>query len=124
MNQRGTTLVESLVALAVLGMVAVAILPAYMQQASANGRAEIRSGAVVAVQRQLETLRLIDPATLPTSGTSAPQLQTIDGRDFGITTTYCADATYCGTGSRHLLVEAFLDGQKIFDAETVYTQLL
>lgn len=125
MKSKGFSLTEALIALALLAMVAAAILPAFMTHVRANDRNELRSSAVSAAQERLESLRLQDPASLPDSGSSAPQRVKVDGRDFDVVTHYCERSEFCGDDrSRHLRVEVRFDGRTIYDVETVYTQLV
>jgi type II secretory pathway pseudopilin PulG len=119
----GIALVESLVALFLVGMVAVAIMPALVTETDSNRRNEVRSAAVSAVQQRFEELRLVDPATLPTLGTSAAQAITIGDWQFDVVTRYCTRAGLCNATSRHLTVEARLGNRAIYDAETVFTQI-
>jgi general secretion pathway protein I len=106
-------------------MVAAAILPAFMTHLRANSRNELRSSAVSAAQERLEALRLQDPASMPDSGSSAPQQVNVDGRDFDVVTHYCERSEYCSDDrSRHLRVEVRFGGRTIYDVETVYTQLV
>lgn len=122
---RGFSLIEGLVALAMVAATAVALLPAMITHMDANGRDDLRSGAVGAAQERLEALRLQDPASMPASGTSAPQLVRVDGRTYEVVTHYCERPEFCGgSTSRHLRVEVKFDGRTIYDVETVYTRLL
>jgi type II secretory pathway pseudopilin PulG len=118
------TLVEALIALAIAGVAIVAILPAFMKQVQANTLSEERTGAITAVEQRLEALRLADPASLPTSGATAPQNVTVGTRRYQVVTRYCVRPQYCDAGSRHVVVEAYWQGRKVYDAETVFTQLL
>jgi type II secretion system protein I len=123
----GFTLVEALVSLVVLGIVAVAVMPAVVAQVDANTRNEIRTIAVGLVQERLEALRLGDPAALPTSGPGDMQAVDVGPRRFQVRTYYCRDASYCPPASptsRHLTVEIWFRGERVYDVETVYTQLL
>jgi type II secretory pathway pseudopilin PulG len=115
--------VESLVALLLLGIASVAILPAFLTQTDSNSRNELRTAAVSAVSQRLEELRREDPAAMPSTGTSAAQSIVIGGRDFEVFTQYCARPTLCNATSRHLVVEARLGGRKLYDVETVFTQI-
>jgi len=124
-KERGFSLTEALIALALLAMVAAAILPAFTTHLRANARNEVRSSAVSAAQQRLESLRLQDPASMPDSGSSAPQRVHVDGRDFDVVTHYCERNEYCDDSrSRHLRVEVRFEGRTIYDVETVYTQLV
>jgi type II secretion system protein I len=125
MNARGFSLIEALMAVAILAMVAVGVLPAIISHMDANSRNELRSGAISAAEERLEALRLQDPVALPDSGSSAPQLVTVDGREYEVITHYCERSELCsGDSSRHLRVEVRFDGRTVYDVETVYTQLL
>ena len=72
MNQRGFTLLEGLLALAILGIALAGILPAFFGYMHVTTRNEMRTGAVAAAQRQMETLRFFDPTAMPTSGATGP----------------------------------------------------
>ncbi len=123
-GERGISLVEVLCAIVVIGVGAMAILPSFVVHRDSTVRNEVRSGAMTAATTALERLRLVDPATLPTTGTSAPQMFQIDGRDFRVVTSYCSQPALCGVGSRQVVVEVLVDGQAIYELETVFTQLL
>jgi prepilin-type N-terminal cleavage/methylation domain-containing protein len=122
MKERGLTLVETLVALALVGVAIGAILPAFTTQLGSNTRNEVRSEAVAAAEILLEELRGVDLGTLPTSGQSAPRLVQVGQRTYDVTVFYCETAAYCDPYSRHLRVEVQANGRKVFDAESVYTQ--
>jgi type II secretory pathway pseudopilin PulG len=124
-SSRGFSLVEALVALFLLGMTAVAVMPAFLTQADANTRNEQRSDAVGLAQQRLEALRFTDVDLMPTGGTDA-STTTIGSRAYELRTIYCTQAQYCppaSPGSRHLLVEVWLDGAKVYDVATIYTEL-
>jgi len=124
-RERGFSLTEALIALGILAVVAVSVLPAFMTHVGANSRNELRSSAVSAAQERLEALRLENPAGMPDSGSSAPQLVTVDGRRLEVVTHYCERAEFCTDDrSRHIRVEVRVDGRTVYDVETVYTQLL
>jgi hypothetical protein len=122
-GEAGITLIESLLSLFLLGIVVVGILPVLVTQASSNTRNERRSAAVSAVQMRLEELRLEDPAGMPTSGASAPQVIAVGRYDFDVITRYCARPGLCNATSRHLTIEARLAERKLYDVETVFTQV-
>jgi type II secretory pathway pseudopilin PulG len=119
--EAGITLIESLLALFLLGIVVVGILPVLVIQASSNTRNERRSAAVSAVQMRLEELRLEDPAGLPATGSSAPQVIAVGRFEFDVVTRYCTRPSLCNATSRHLTIEASLDQRKLYDVETVFT---
>jgi hypothetical protein len=95
-----------------------------MAQLDANHRSEERSGAVRAIEQVMESLRMQDPASLPDTGSSPPQLVVVGGREFEVVTHYCVKPEYCDTSARHLEVEVSHEGRKIYAIETIYTQLL
>lgn len=124
MSQRGFSLLEVVAALALISLAAIGIVPAFMVHLRSNTRSEVRAGAVLAVERTMEGLRLQDPADLPDSGSSAPQLLTISDREYQVVVRYCVKDEYCDTSSRHLEVEVSHGGRTVYAVETVYTQLL
>jgi len=120
---RGSSLVEVLVALLLLGLALGGIVPGFLNFTDANTRNERRTGAVQAARVTLEADRAIDPATMPDSGSSSPDTVIVGGRRYEVTTTYCPVAALCDVNSRHLLVEVTEDGETLFSAETVFTKL-
>ena len=123
MSERGFSLVEAVVAIAILGTVVIGILPAFTVQFSSNTRNEVRSGAVAVTQIVIEDHRMDDPTTMPTGGSDAPVFHSIGNRDYEAITHYCLRNEYCDTYSRHLLVEVFLDNRKVYDVETIFVKL-
>lgn len=118
----GLTFLEVLVALAILGIAIVAILPSFLSYLKVNGSSEIRTQAAAVAQQYFERYRLMDPSTMPKSGTQSASTD-LAGRTFEVETTYCAQAAYCGAGSRDILVTVSHLGSEVFRAETVYTQV-
>jgi general secretion pathway protein I len=124
-DQHGFSLTEAVIALGILAVVAVSVLPAFVSHVRANSRNELRSSAISAAQERLEALRLENPAGMPDSGSSAPQLVTVDGRRMEVVTHYCERPEFCeDERSRHIRVEVRVDDRTVYDVETVYTQLL
>lgn len=123
MKERGFTLVETLVAMGILSMVVVGVLASFMVQSASNTRSEQRTEAVAVAEQTLEFLRLDDPETMPDSGTTGPQLVNLNGREYEVYTSYCAQSGYCSDTARHLVVQVFLNGREVYDVETIYTQL-
>ena len=122
-NQRGFTLIESLVALAILSMVVVGVMGSFSVQIVANTASEQRMEATNAAEQVIEFLRLDDPELMPNSGTVGPQLVTLNNRGYEVYTKFCTRAEYCNATARHLLVEVFLDGRRVYDVETIFTQM-
>ena len=123
MNERGFSLIESLIGLALLAVVLVSLLPAFLTLMDANTFSEEHSAALAAGQRAMERLRLTDPGSLPTAGSSAVQVIVVDGREFEVVTHYCRVSEYCSSSTRHVSVEIRYGGQKVYDVDTVYTRM-
>ncbi len=122
LDAKGLSIVEVVVALAVLGLALAFIVPSFVGHLQANTASEVRSQAVFLAQREFESLRLRDPSTLPTSGSTERQ-EGYGGRTFTLRRTYCPQASLCGPGSRHIRVEVIWNGRTVYAAETVYTSL-
>lgn len=125
MNERGLSLVETLVALALLGGLAMAVMPAFVSQMDANTRNEHRADAIGLALERLEELRFATPSALPTSGSDSRTAPTA-GLDYEVRTFYCQDTSFCPpatAGARHLTVEVWLDGREVYDVATVFTEL-
>ncbi len=123
MNSRGFSLVESLVAMAILAILAAGVLPSMLTQIDSNARSELRIAAISAAQQTFEELRLQDVETFPQSGSAAPRQIRVGDRELEVVVRYCANESFCSATSRHFTVDVFQEGRKIYDAETVYTQL-
>lgn len=124
MNARGLTLVETLVAMALIGVVASALMASFVTQLYANSRNETRSAAISAAEMMLEDLRLEDPETMPSTGDSAPMLVTIGDDAFSVVAHYCERADLCASPTvRHVRVEVLQQGDPVYDVEVVFTQL-
>jgi prepilin-type N-terminal cleavage/methylation domain-containing protein len=123
MNQRGFTLLEGLLALALVGIVLAGVLPIFLGYMDVTTRNEERSGAIAAAQMQMETSRALDPASMPESGSTGPDYVVVGDREFEVTSYYCLAASFCSTDSRHIMVEVSYGGKNVFRTESVFTKL-
>jgi len=123
MKSAGFTLTEALIALAILGVALASILPTFLTYQDSNTRSEERSGAVAAAQESMESMRQVDPGLLPTSGSSPVEIIKVGEREFEVVARFCTRNEFCGTDSRHVLLEVFHGGHTIYSLETVYTRL-
>jgi prepilin-type N-terminal cleavage/methylation domain-containing protein len=122
-NERGFTLLEGLLALALLSIALAGILPAFFGYLDVSTRNEIRTGAVAAAQLQMEALRVMDPATMPDSGSTGPAFVGIEDREYELTSRYCIRSEFCSTNSRHVLIEVGFGGNVVYQTESVFTKL-
>lgn len=123
MKEKGFTLIEVIIAMTILGVGLAAMAPLFLAHLQINNRSELRNGAVLVAQQTLDTLRLQNPITMPTSGSTTPQSVTMGGRTYKVITTYCVFTNYCNSGSRHIRVEVQFRGKTLYTVDTVYTQL-
>lgn len=124
-SERGFNLVEVLASLGLMAVMSWSLLGGFVGQAKVNTFSEVRSQAAVAAQEVLDGYRQQDPALLPTSGTVVVN-NTIDGRTYEVTTSFCLNATYCPASStriRHLEATVRFGGLVVYQTETVYVQL-
>jgi prepilin-type N-terminal cleavage/methylation domain-containing protein len=122
-SQRGFTMIEALVSLAILGIALAGIVPGFFLYTRTNALSEVRSGSVAAAQRVFEALRAQDPADLPSSGASAAQIVPVGKNEFQVVTRYCVITPYCSAGNRHVVIEVSYGGRIVFTIESVLTQL-
>jgi len=122
-NARGFSLVEGLMALAILGVVMAAIIPTFTTYQDTNRRNEERTGAVAVAQQVLEAQRRLDPSFFPESGPAPAETVSLDGRDYEVIVSYCEVPEFCSLNSRHLMVEVSYDGRRLYSAESVFTKL-
>jgi len=123
MNERGFTIAEVVVALAILSFAMVGLLGAFQTFMDTNTFTEERSDAVAAAQMVMEILREPDPGSLPSSGSSAMQYVDVGQHQFGVVVHYCTSPQYCDADSRHILLEVSHGGEVIYTVESVYTRL-
>jgi len=120
--RQGFTLVETVVALVLLGVILVSLLPAIAHGMRVNSHSEIRTGAVAVAQQEIDNLRAIGD-TWPASGT-------VSSISTGSTTfqsrlsyqQYC-DANGCYDGARLVTVEVSHNGRMYYRVRTVFTSL-
>ena len=123
MNDRGFTLLESVISLAILSITLVAMLPAFQTFMDANTLSEERSNALAAAQVVMEALRHEDPSLLPSSGSSPIEAVQVGAHEYEVVTHFCRNSSYCGTDIRHIMVEVSFAGKSIYTIETVFTRL-
>ena len=123
MNQNGFTMLEALLAVAILAIVLVGVLPAFTTFVNVNRLSEERSGAVAAGQLSMEALRQSDPSTLPDTGNTGPDVIEIGGREFEVVRRWCTRPALCDPESRHVLVEVRFGGDVAYTLESVFTAL-
>ena len=120
----GMSLMEVLMAILILGIVLSFSLTGLLSNASINNGSETKSGAAIAVQRILDKTRVVDPSTLPLSGTDQGQSVTVGGRVYTVYTDYCVVADYCTTSARSVRVRAQLgSGPSLVSTDTVFTSI-
>lgn len=121
---RGFTLLETMVALVIFLLVLTGFTQSMADQNTKSRFSEIRAAAAMAAQFYLDETRAVDPATLPPVGAGTPVTYNIDGRDFVVTPTFCAEPDWCqGTAARHIRAAVTYQGLPVYSTETIFTQL-
>ena len=123
MSERGMSLLESLLALALLGVVLTALLSAFVVLMDVNTRDEVRTAALAAAERILEERRRDDVETIPSTGSSDVATVAVGDREFEVIEHYCTQPGFCGDETRHVMVEVSYGGRQILNVASVYTQL-
>ena len=123
MNERGLTLLEVVVAMVILAIGLLAIVPGMIHLSDVADGNEVRSAAVQAAQQSNERTRRLDPASLPTTGSSAADTVTIGEHTFQVVQHYCRDTSMCLAFARHITTEVSFDGQVVYSTQTVFTRL-
>lgn len=116
------SLVEALIALALLGSSLVLILNSFAVLTRLNARSQTQSSAATVARTTLERLRAEDPSSLPSTG-SASESVFFGNETFTVTTSFCNNPDYCDANTRHVAVAVLKAGQDVFRAETVLAQL-
>jgi Tfp pilus assembly protein PilV len=122
-SETGVSMMELMVALVLFGIMSLGVCKAFLTHLRFNTNAEIRTSAMMAAQLRLDALRLEDPASMASSGTTSQNI-TIGDYIFQVRTTYCSPSTYCtSANTRHITVEVRKNNQRIYDVDTVFSQL-
>ena len=121
-NQQGSSLIEALIAVAILATALVSTFGTLTSFSTVNGRNQTRSNAAFAARAVIEELRYTDPETMPSTGSQTTSV-TVGQNDFVVTVAYCTTSSYCSERTRHISVSISEDGQVVFSTETVFTQL-
>jgi len=122
-SQSGFTMLEILISMVLFGIVSTAMAQAYIGQMRANSRSETRSQALQAATRVLDYTRTLDPASLPSSGSSSPQTVQVNDKSFIVTLYYCRLAALCSATSRNVAAEVYYRNNKVYEVSTVFAQL-
>lgn len=120
-SEQGFTLLEATIATLLLGILLAGLLPHFTVYSDINSLNEVRTGAVQAAQAQMESLRVLDVSTLPTTGGTRAETVEIGSNTYSVITRFCVVTDLCDADSRHLVVEVSSDGKTIYTLETVYT---
>jgi len=121
-KKKGFSLIEVIIAIAILAVALVAIVPVFTNYLQTNSSTEERTQAVALTQERMEELRLRDPMSLPTSGTETVTVVR-GGKSYIVRTTYCSNASLCDAATRHVKVRVERGGKKVYEAETVFTKV-
>jgi len=126
-SDQGFSLIEAMVALAILTAVVAGIIPAFTGFLNVTSHTETQSNGVKAAQIVLDELRrksvdAISPDTNPLSWT---QPVDVGGRSYSVVVTVCPNVSpsYCDAQSRQIIVEVKFNGNIVHRAETVFTAL-
>ena len=123
-NNAGFTLLEIMAALCLFGIAALGMAHVFASNISLNTRSERTTEAIEAGQQYLDELRVSDPSTFPTGGGTTTKTIPIGGKNYDVTATYCADATYCTSNNlRYIEIEVKHNNQTYYEVDTIFTQL-
>ncbi len=123
-KDKGFTLVELLVAIAILTTVIASINLSLSTQLKANHFAKIREEGTKAAQSVLDNLRFEKVQSLPTSGTQPAVSVTVDpSRIYDVLVTFCPDSLCTSNDIRSIGVEVKLKGETVYKTNTVFTSL-
>ena len=94
----------------------------FMQLEQRNWEHEVKSAAIAAAQQVLDEMRLQDPTTLPSSG-STERTVAYGSRQFTVRTSYCTLASYCATNIRQIRLGVSYLGKMRYQVDSVFCQL-
>ena len=118
----GIGLVETIVTIALLGIVLGAIAPIFTNYAQLNRKSQYRTEAISAAQQVTDGLRRKNFADWPATGSSQPV--TVSGSTYQVKVSYCTGTleALCTNGANHTRVEVSRYGTVYYSVETVYTK--
>jgi prepilin-type N-terminal cleavage/methylation domain-containing protein len=121
--EAGFTLIETLVALVIVGLAVAAATSSLMTNLTFNRKAERAFEGAQAAQTVLDEIRKEDVSTLPASGAdSVRQISTQSRRTYDVYVSYCTDGTYCTDNDvRQLSVRVEHKGAVVYQTQTVFT---
>lgn len=120
-SRGGFTMVEAIVALALLGIMLTALLPSFVQNIQVNTQSELRTDAVAVAQVEMDRLRAV--GAWPATGTKRTVTTELATYETELTyALYCRDGT-CFQGARRVQVEVRHNGRRLYQATTVFTSL-
>ena len=122
-SRQGFTLIEALVALAVLGIVAGSIVPSITGLLGTNNNERTRRDAVAVARSVVRELHAGGIANLPLAGSEQRQIN-LNGRSYTVRVDYCLKSTFCvAATTRHLNLEVNHAGRSRYTAETVISTI-
>lgn len=118
----GISLVETMVTIALLGIVLGAIAPIFTNYAQINRKSQYRTEAISAAQQITDGLRQKSFAAWPVSGSS--QSVEVSGSTYQAKVFYCTGTleALCTNGANHTRVEVSRYGTIYYSVETVFTK--
>lgn len=122
--ESGFSLLEILVSVSIFSIAAIGMLPTFNSFMGRNSHSHVQASALQAAEQVLDSMRILDPATLPASGNNGGTNITIGNRSFVVTTYFCEQSSLCNsTLTRHLRVQVSYQNEVIFNVQTVFTSL-
>lgn len=124
MKQSGFTIIEALMAVAVLGIIVAGIVPAYSHYSQLNTRSELKSSAAAMAQEQMEKMRRLDFSMWEASGHT--ETKSMGGREFTMVVSHSQYKPDDGTtisGAKKIHTKISSGDRLIYEVTTIYTQL-
>ena len=124
MKQNGFTIIEALMAIAILGIIVAGIVPAYSHYSQLNTISELKSSAAAVAQEQMERMRRQDFSMWEGSGHSS--MISMGGREFEMVVThspYGSDENSHVSGARRIHTAIFSGNRLVYEVTTIYTQI-
>lgn len=121
--QAGFSLIEAVVAIAILGILMSSVVPALTSTLGLNGKERVRREAVSVARAVIQDLGAKHPSALPMEGADVSTVAR-DGRIFSVRVQYCLNRNYCQQDtSRHVTVEVKENETTRYRVETVLAKI-
>lgn len=120
-RRAGFSLIEAIIAIAIIGIVLAAVVPAFVSNLRINTDNEVRTGAVAAAQTVLDRFRVQPKGDWPTSGSTVSVDSHARSYDVQVDYQRFCQGGNCFDGAELIDLEVGYGGRTRYTVSTVFT---